>query len=604
MVDVHLSWFGVENLRGFKKIWVDTGKRSMFLVGPNNAGKTSILRIMDWALNGADRDLLEGRRQLSDDETRLLLPASETSGRARRISMLIQISDLRVARGFKAKDGEARLRLKVNNRHVSAHLGPPVRGESSTSDPRAVDLLDRLRRAEQWLYVPNVRDTSAGAFRTTLRDTVLERLRTSMLPSTQGRPTDRVRNVRNALESLRTRAEEELAEVVDQFSSESRHLFQRAELRLDFEHDDALGWLADAVALRLTTGAHDDQMVPVNEVGSGLQSLLVIGLLRGVASSGVRVRLLLEEPETFLHPSAQRELARSLIDDHDLWFIASTHSAAMIDEADVSEVVIVRDHRLFAASTVTHVDDRQSAFMSGRGAEALFSRSVLLVEGAGDVAAFEEIRRRLARHPELRRACSQISVIAVGGKTAFTPWIRLLRSFVDQERRPAIRWLVCADGDAAAQTIRCLNQAGVEVQEHVRSLRPAVDESYGSKEQNPHTAAIAEFNTATSDAGVGIHLLPFDLEFSLAANLNSIRAAEVGRAVRIAATSGEELAHKLGSTCRTEKAKGVDKSDALRRELARASRWDELSSELKGAVHRWLSPVLDEGFDFETLTLF
>ena len=125
--------------------------------------------------------------------------------------------------------------------------------------------------------------------------------------------------------------------------------------------------------------------------------MLVIGLLKGVAAAGTRVRLLMEEPETFLHPSAQRELARSLLDNSDLWFIASTHSAAMIDEATVSDVVILRDHRLFATAPADGLDARQSAYMSGRGAEALFSRSVLLVEGAGDVAAFEELRRRLAK---------------------------------------------------------------------------------------------------------------------------------------------------------------------------------------------------------------
>ena len=93
-----------------------------------------------------------------------------------------------------------------------------------------------------------------------------------MLPDSQGRPSEKVRTVRMALDSLRRRAEEELKDVIGDFSHESQHLFQRAELQLDFAHDDALGWLADAVALRLTTGKHDSRMVHVDEVGSGLQS--------------------------------------------------------------------------------------------------------------------------------------------------------------------------------------------------------------------------------------------------------------------------------------------------------------------------------------------
>jgi hypothetical protein len=287
-------------------------------------------------MNGADDNLLTGQRMLSDREARLLLPAADAAGRARRVTLVICISDLRVARRFQARSGVARLRLKVSQRGVSAHLGPPKRGESIRSEARALELLGLLRLSEQWLYVPNVRDTATGPFRDRLRAVVLERLKASMLPDSHGRPSEKVRTVRMALDSLRKRAEEELKDVIGDFSHESQHLFQRAELQLDFAHDDALGWLADAVALRLTTGKHDSRMVPVDEVGSGLQSLLVIGLLKGVAAAGIRVRLLLEEPETFLHPSAQRELARSLLDNEELWFIASTHSASIIDEATIS----------------------------------------------------------------------------------------------------------------------------------------------------------------------------------------------------------------------------------------------------------------------------
>ena len=233
----------------------------------------------------------------------------------------------------------------------------------------------------------------------------------------------------------------------------------------------------------------------------------MIGLLKGVAATGIRVRLLLEEPETFLHPSAQRELARSLLDNEELWFIASTHSASIIDEATISDVVIVREHRLYQAPIEEGVDDRQSAFMSGPGAEALFARSVLLVEGAGDVAAYEEWRRRLAGDPRLRAVCSQVAVVAVGGKTAFTPWIKLLRGFVDQERRPAIHWLVCADGDAAAQVIKCLNSAGVEVPESVRLTRSDVERTYADKDLVGHERAVEAFNAASVAVGVNVHLV-------------------------------------------------------------------------------------------------
>ena len=134
MVDAFVERFGIENLRGFKRVWCDTTQQAKFLVGPNNAGKTSLLRILNWSMNQADAELLTGARDLTDIEARLLHPATETAGRARRITMEIRISDLRVARGFKARNGVAQLRLKVNQRRVTAHLGPARRGEPMASE--------------------------------------------------------------------------------------------------------------------------------------------------------------------------------------------------------------------------------------------------------------------------------------------------------------------------------------------------------------------------------------------------------------------------------------------------------------------------------------
>ena len=45
--------------------------RARFLVGPNNAGKTSLLRILDWSINHADVALLTDGRGLSDQEALL-----------------------------------------------------------------------------------------------------------------------------------------------------------------------------------------------------------------------------------------------------------------------------------------------------------------------------------------------------------------------------------------------------------------------------------------------------------------------------------------------------------------------------------------------------
>ncbi len=48
MADVELSGVRVERLRGFNTCELDLGGDLVLIVGPNNAGKTSLLRILHW----------------------------------------------------------------------------------------------------------------------------------------------------------------------------------------------------------------------------------------------------------------------------------------------------------------------------------------------------------------------------------------------------------------------------------------------------------------------------------------------------------------------------------------------------------------------------
>lgn len=57
----------LENIGGFQTAEIEINENRL-LVGENNSGKTSILRILDWIINVADSDLLYGRRPLGEAE--------------------------------------------------------------------------------------------------------------------------------------------------------------------------------------------------------------------------------------------------------------------------------------------------------------------------------------------------------------------------------------------------------------------------------------------------------------------------------------------------------------------------------------------------------
>ena len=103
--------------------------------------------------------------------------------------------------------------------------------------------------------------------------------------------------------------------------------------------------------------------------------------------------------------------------------------------------------------------------------------------------------------------------------------------------------------------------------ETVRATKPGVDETYAARVQEDHSAAISALNRAAHQASLNMHLLPFDLEYALTSNVADARAVDLGIAVNLRSHTGEELAHRLGSQCRVERAKGFSKADAIRREI-------------------------------------
>lgn len=100
-----------------------------------------------------------------------------------------------------------------------------------------------------------------------------------------------------------------------------------------------MDWVADRVQFRLSTGEHDRGAVDPIEVGSGLQSLLEFGLVRSSLADAPGTQFVaVEEPEAFLHPSAQRTLARRPVPRTDAHRLISTHSAVLVDEAPFESV--------------------------------------------------------------------------------------------------------------------------------------------------------------------------------------------------------------------------------------------------------------------------
>jgi hypothetical protein len=464
-------------------------------------------------------------------------------------------------------------------------------------------LLKEVRTVTRFKLIPAFRDARSARFQETLIEALGAKLRERAVHQAQGGAPGEYRQVSRALGTIKEVANALVEPLWTEMQDGVLGLARDGRLNLDAEAGDLVEWMASKIKFHLVTGDHDARAVSPVEVGSGLQSLLDLAVLRGESAreSGGTI-LAVEEPEAFLHPSAQRTLARALLENETVKRIISTHSSILVEEARYGDVVMVRDHKIFPPRELE--DDRRNqintALMAGQGAEAMFARSVLFVEGQGDRAFFEALRRRIARRDTSRRT-DEIAIVHVGSNTAFGPWIRLVESYQDPAtgERP-IEWLIVADGvDAPTQVARALRDAGLTIPAEIDAALRAITRANAADDNGASIEATRQFNDLAASAGLRVVFLPIDLEWC------ALQASSQHTLDRLAETFGlqpgsrTEFLSKLGSKHGAGPAADARKDPWIRAAIARTMPWAEVSRDAKFVLQRW---VLNAGLTRDAVT--
>ncbi|MHB1526739.1 MAG: ATP-dependent nuclease [Candidatus Dormibacteria bacterium] len=140
-----------------------------------------------------------------------------------------------------------------------------------------------------------------------------------------------------------------------------------------------------------------DRDVPLAEQSDGIRALSVLTLL-GLSHKAARI-FGVDEPETHLHPTAQRALARSMRRAGGQRALV-THSASIVSQMNPLDIVAFRGdrtvHQLPFGAPIAELDSTVRHW-SSHLIEPLTARSVLLVEGVSDRIVVERVAELIGK---------------------------------------------------------------------------------------------------------------------------------------------------------------------------------------------------------------
>lgn len=427
------------------------------LVGENNQGKSSLLKMLERVLL-LPISFWDNGRLLSEDEFDFWYPANDTQHKARRLTLMIGFLDGRVARSYSAMKGdEIALRIAVgsSDRLCRLNLGAPRRGE--THDLKAEELFRRLQREIEVVLIPPMRDGKSSEFAAKATRAVNDSIRSKINHRRQAGAPKEYRLAKEIISKITKIVSLNSAGLTYAADSPLSSMLRGSEVRVDMYPQDIARIIEKTLFVYLSTGSHDLLKVLPREVGNGLQSLIDINLTIDAANHLENTRtsiVIVEEPEAFLHPSAQRQFMqflRRVMSPRMQSVVITTHSPVIVDESIYGEITIVRNQRHYEPLKCDPVRAAiNTTLLTSNSAEILFASTVVFVEGESDRIFFNTLLRRIRARvttPEL----SGIVFQPTGSCTFFAPWLKLAKSYARAGEQPfEALWIM--DGDAASSS--------------------------------------------------------------------------------------------------------------------------------------------------------
>lgn len=382
---MRVASFKVSNYRSIDSAEIDLADLTC-LVGPNNEGKSNLLRALGLGLNavlGRDQDMRRPgvpriprqRHALISYDPALDRPVGKTNRSLTTITVRFELTDsecdeFREAVGH-SLNGDLPAQVQFNIRG-EANVQYKKQRVGSQLTEKADTIRGFLRDRLSFQYVPAIRTADDAA----MVISALIRNRLRALESDEEFVRAQELMYKKGVEALGA-VEEDLREVLPRFLPNVTGVQLEMDAR---ENQFAFDTVVRSVQI------DDGVTTELAAKGSGVQSLAALALLRhGVqADSAKRASLLaLEEPEAHLHSGALhqlRPLLAEIAEEQQLVF--ATHAAMLVPTTLRASTVIVRNNHAHTSKSLSEVREALGVRLADNLESA---RLVLVVEGTADV---------------------------------------------------------------------------------------------------------------------------------------------------------------------------------------------------------------------------
>ena len=337
---VKLTSVDVKSYRSIRAVSVPLGTGANTFVGVNNVGKSNLMRAVALGF-GEDIDQFDIQRDApafalwGRPTVTLWFRIDKPSKSEKRLLMLARAVEeqVRPAKAHFADAGVIVIRVKYSKTGREEYLVTKGAGDRHLAEREQQRALQRLRQCVRFVLVRSGEDLDAflqGRFTEVLHSVLAEADADALQAAREMRDGYGTGLVTTLLQPLADRVLSELSEIAPEIKG----------IELVANVPDVEETIRTA-KIRLTDAAS----TALAQKGTGIRGGLLVAMLRYLAEASKRSLVFaVEEPESFLHPTAQqaiREDLEALAVRDDITLLLTTHSPFVVSTAEPAAVFML-----------------------------------------------------------------------------------------------------------------------------------------------------------------------------------------------------------------------------------------------------------------------